>query len=104
IILGAHLIATEKRNRKRCVIGLDSQGAIKALRTELTNPGQHLAAEALRIANHLRNRAGNANYSLTVRWTAGHVGIPGNEKADREAKRAADGHSSNSNDLPKYLR
>ncbi|KAI0275881.1 hypothetical protein BGY98DRAFT_877955, partial [Russula aff. rugulosa BPL654] len=41
---------------------------------------------------------------LTVRWTAGHVGIPGNEKADREAKRAADGHSSNSNDLPKYLR
>jgi ribonuclease HI len=104
LILGVHLISTEKCNQKRCAIGLDSQGAIKALRTKLTNPGHHLAAEALRIAYYLRNRKGNENYSLTVRWTAGHIGIPGNKKVDREAKRAADGFSSNSKDLPKYLR
>ena len=104
LILGVHLINTEKRNRKSCAIGIDSQGAIKTLLTELTNPGHHLAAEALRIATHLQNRAGNTNYSLTIRWTAGHVGIPGNEKADKEAKRAADGHSSDSKELPRYLR
>lgn len=86
IILGVHLIATEKCNCKCCIIGLDSQGAIKALRMKLTNPGQHLTAEALKIANYLQNRTSNTNYSLTVRWTAGHVSIPGNEKADREAK------------------
>jgi ribonuclease HI len=104
LILGIHLIATEKRNRKSCAIGLDSQAAIRALQTELTNPGHHLAAEALRIATHLRNRNSNANYSLTIRWTAGHVGIEGNEKADTEAKRVAEGQSSDKLDLPKYVR
>jgi len=104
LLLGIHLIHTEKRNRKSCAIGLDSQAAIKALHTELTNPGHHLAAEALKIATHLRKRNGNAKYSLTIRWTAGHMGIEGNEKADREAKRAADGHNSDSKDLPKYVR
>ena len=104
LILGIHLITTEKRNRKSCAIGINSQGAIKTLRTELTNQGHHFAAEALRLATHLQNRGGNTNYNLTIRWTAGHVGIPGNEKADKEAKRAADGHSSDSKDLPRYLR
>jgi len=39
-----------------------------------------------------------------IRWTAGHIGIAGNEKADREAKRAAAGQSSEPKTLPKYLR
>lgn len=29
-------------------------------------------------------------YSLTVRWTAGHSGILGNEEVDTEAKKAAE--------------
>jgi zinc-binding in reverse transcriptase len=70
----------------------------------MTNPGHHLAAEALRIAKHLQNRSGTAKYSLTIRWTAGHIGIAGNKKADREAKRAASGQSSDSKALPKYVR
>jgi hypothetical protein len=74
------------------------------LKLKLTDPGHHLAAEVLRIAKHLRNRNGNANYSLTIRWTAGHVGIEGNEKADKEAKQAADGFSSDKKDLPRYVR
>jgi ribonuclease HI len=86
------------------VIGLDSQVAIQALDSELTNPGHHLAAEALQIASHLQNRLGTTKYSLIIRWTVGHVGIVGNEKADREAKRAASRLSSDSKDLPKYVR
>jgi len=66
LILGLHLILTEKCNRKSCAIGLDSQAAIKALLTELTNPGHHLVAEVLRIARHLRTRRGNENYSLAI--------------------------------------
>ena len=104
VLLGIHLINTEKRNRTSCAIGLDSQGVIKALCMELTNPGQHIAVEALRIARHLHDRVGNARYNLTIRWTAGHVGISSNEKADKEAKLAADGHNSDSKDLPKYIR
>jgi ribonuclease HI len=103
LVLGLHLITTEKCNRKSCAIGLDSQAAIKALQTELTNPGHHLAVEALRLAKHLQKRNGNANYSLTIRWTAGHMGIEGNEKADKEAKQAAKGQSSDKANLPRYV-
>jgi ribonuclease HI len=104
LLLGTHLINTERHNRVSCAIGLDNQAAIQALQSDLTNPGHHLAAEALRIATHLRDRKGNAKYSLTIRWTAGHVGIEGNEKADTEAKRAADGQSSDKKALPRYVR
>ena len=78
MVLGLHLINTEKRNQRNCALGLDGQAAIKALRSELTNPGHHLAAEALRIATHLRQRNSN-RFNLTIRWTAGHVGIPHQE-------------------------
>ena len=104
LLLGVHLIATEKRNHKSCALGLDNQGVIRALDSELTNPGHHILAEALRITTHLQKKCSNANYNLTIRWTAGHIGIKGNEKADQEAKRATDGHSSNAKDLPKYMR
>ncbi|KAH8996798.1 hypothetical protein EDB92DRAFT_1762167, partial [Lactarius akahatsu] len=43
-------------------------------------------------------------YRLTVRWTAGHVGIEGNEKADEEAKAAAEGKTSPASDLPRLLK
>ena len=43
-------------------------------------------------------------YGLTLRWTAGHCRIPGNEKADREAKLAASGITSDAKTLPLYLR
>ena len=50
----------------------------------------------------LRNERGNKKYKLTIRWIAGHEGV--DEKADREAKKVADGQSSVKSTLPKYLR
>ena len=41
---------------------------------------------------------------LNFVWTPGHEDITGNEIADREAKRAAKGHSSTNNLLPAFLR
>ena len=105
MLLGIHLIKTEKKGRVKCAIGVDNQAAIQALDSELTNPGQHLAAEFLRVADQValaRNRK-RQNYELTVRWTAGHAGIEGNEWADREAKKAAEGDNSERFQLPKYL-
>ena len=89
LLMRLHLIATECCNQKSCVIGLDSRAAIKTLTIELTNPGHYIAAEALRIAKYLKTRNANSEYKLTIRWTAGHIGIKGNKKADKEAKHIA---------------
>jgi ribonuclease HI len=104
ILLAMHLIHTEKRNNATCMIAVDNQAAMKAFDSELRKPGHHLAREALRIANQLQKRKSKRKYKLTLRWTAGHEGIEGNEKADEEAKKAASKLSSQVKLLPSYLR
>ena len=103
LILAIQLIKEEKRGKTSCAIGTDNQAAINSLHSELTNPGQHLAAEFLKMANQVAKSRSGSNYKLTVRWTAGHCGIVGNEKADEEAKRAAEGNSSPSTNIPRYI-
>jgi len=39
-----------------------------------------------------------------IRWTARHKGIEGNEIVDREAKKAVEGHTSDKELIPAYLR
>lgn len=105
ILLGLHLIKTERNCRRvKCVIGADNQAAVQALHTELTSPGQHIAAECLITAKQILRERSSRFFGLMIRWIAGHSNIPGNEKADKEAKRAAEGNSSNKEDLPRYLR
>jgi hypothetical protein len=52
----------------------------------------------------IKKKRGNNGSKLTFRWSAGHVGIKGNEDADKEAKAAADGDNSDKAELPSYLR
>ena len=70
----------------------------------MNKSGQHLAANLLQIAKQLVDRRGNKRFKLTFRWSAGHLGIAGNEDADKQAKAAADGESSEKADLPPCLR
>lgn len=98
------LIKTAKKGKTSCAIGADNQATIKALQSELTKPGQHLAVEFLKMATWVAdNRKDGGKYSLTVRWTAGHSGIKGNEEVDEEAKFAAEGNSSAAKDIPSYI-
>jgi len=104
ILLAAHLIGTEKRGATTCSIAVDNQAALSAFNSELGKPAHHLAQEVLLLATRIQKRRSKNKYSLTLRWTAGHIGIVGNEKADSEAKKAAAGLSSDKELLPPYLR
>lgn len=99
-----YLLLTEKRRNVPCAIGTNNHAALEAYNTNLRNPAHHAAREALRLGNMLQKRTKGKQYALTLRWTAGHVGIPGNELADVEAKRAARGHTSDKSSLPPLLR
>jgi ribonuclease HI/exonuclease III len=103
LLMGLHLIKTEKK-RTRYALGVDNQAAITAVATPGNRSGHYLADAFLTAAYTLWKTNGTANYSLKLRWTAGHVKIEGNEMADKEAKLAAEGTTSNANALPRLLK
>jgi ribonuclease HI len=103
LLMGIHLIKTEKK-RTKYALGVDNQAAMTAVATPGNRSGHYLADAFLTAAFALWKTNGTANYSLTLRWTAGHVNIQGNELADQEAKTAAEGTTSNIKELPRILR
>lgn len=104
ILMGMYLIKTEKRNKVKCVVSLDNQAALWAINLNMTKPRQHIAAAIHQIVKQLQPTSKNGRFKLTFRWSAGHVGIVGNKEADEEAKKAAEGESSEKANLPPYLR
>jgi len=107
LLLGLHMLNSGKYRRKLAMISIDNQAAIKALTSDLRSPGHHLAREALRITSSIKKAKKKNTRSqnlLTICWTAGHEGIAGNELVDIEAKEAAKGRTSDTTQLPCYLR
>jgi len=82
---------------KRVTMYTDSQAFLQGLDRRKGKPAQHLVQTFLEAANNLSCR-------LRLRWISAHSEVPGNEKADEEAKEAANGNSSPSDSLPPYLR
>ena len=103
-VLALHLIKTEKNKKVNISIGIDNQAALEVYHSSMKKPAHSVAREALRLGNMLKKRTRGKGYSLMLRWTAGHKGISGNELADKEAKRAAEGLSSDKNSLPTFLK
>jgi len=104
ILLALHLIATEKRNNLPSLIAVDNQATLKAYDSDMRRPGHNVAREFLSLAKRMQKCRSKRKFKLTLRWSAGHCGIEGNEKADREAKRAACGSSLTAKLLPTFLR
>ena len=104
MIMGLYLIKTEARSKTTCVLNVDNQAALIAIKSEMNKLEQHLVVNTLQIAKQLLDHKGNKNFRLTFRWSAGHVGIQGNEDMDEIAKAAAEGESSDKKNLPLCLR
>ncbi|GAW01135.1 hypothetical protein LENED_002714 [Lentinula edodes] len=67
--------------------------AIEALESRLPKSGQNIIEATLRTAKRMA-KANNTEKISTIAWIPGHCGIEGNERADREAKKAAEGNTS----------
>jgi hypothetical protein len=100
--MGLHLIKTERHNKVKCVVNIDNQAALKAVNSNLTKLGQHIAAAFLQTVKQLKKHRGN-RYGLMLRWLAGHIRIVRNEDANKEAKSVVEGESSDKKALPSYL-
>jgi ribonuclease HI len=83
-------------------IYVDSQAIVRAINANKSRPGQYLIESIIRLVEHVyqnRNRE-----RLRIRWILAHSDVVGNERADEEAKRAAQGESSPIQLLPPLLR
>ena len=99
--LAVELVKSES-HVQTVTIGADSQAAILATRHDRGTPGQYLVDglyEQIAAAQCMHPRI-----SIELRWTSGHEGIAGNERADEEAKLAAKGKSSGCQQLPRICR
>lgn len=86
------------------VVLTDSQAIIKRIRTCKTTTAQYLIENFLTSTDGINTANANPNSKrFKLAWISGHSGVQGNEKVDKEAKRAARGDSSPQHMLPPML-
>ena len=85
LVYGLVILHGRNQDRTDYTIFTDSTAAMRRLMGDAPGPGQDMAIRAIEIANRITQR-GN---TITIRWTPAHVGVEGNERADRTAKDAA---------------
>ena len=127
LLLAFHLLSSLTcALRYSTSIGLDNQASIKAISNQKPKPAQYLmdqvhnAAELLQIRqdriqrkNEFKSAKRNGNQltprkrnvcEIQILWVPGHKDFAPNEKVDELAKQAAQGESSQTKELPAFLR
>lgn len=101
LLLALHL-AHQRRRVWRVTIWIDNSAAIDTVRMSATGPAHYLLDHFHSMLWDLRVK--HPGVIVMVLWVPGHMGFRGNERADQEAKRAAQGHSSARTCMPAMLR
>ncbi|KAJ7639654.1 hypothetical protein DFH06DRAFT_919984, partial [Mycena polygramma] len=86
-VLAMVLLGEQDDIRGPVTVVVDSQPAVRATRTNTPTPSHWIWDLWHRYARALARAHPDA--TITIRWAPGHIGISGNERADEEAKKAA---------------
>jgi ribonuclease HI len=78
--------AEEGNKRNKVVIFTDNQAAIRTFQTPTGRSGAYIIVEVISLIDKLQRDRG---MQIEIRWIPAHIGIWGNEAADRAAKSAA---------------
>ena len=101
------LLALELLRRERRVhmasIKLDNQAVIQALGVCSTKPAQSLLNMVHGACEEWMAGDRQGHRQLGISWISGHDGVKGNERADKEARKAVSDGSSPCEDLPDVL-
>ena len=87
--LTLHLLAQE-RDVGQVEIYVDNQAVLHTLMGKKTDNMSHLFVQLAKSLRAITNR--HLDVDIKTRWIPGHVDVAGNEKADKEAKKAAKGN------------
>ncbi|CAG8624840.1 14744_t:CDS:2, partial [Acaulospora colombiana] len=114
ILLALELLKTIRARRPKVHINLDNQAAIISTLTNRPQPAHHILDEIITTIDDIQRSEATRHttrsldkrtpIAMTINWVPGHLGIPGNVEADTRAKNAAQGHSSDPQELPRKLR
>lgn len=94
-ILGLKMLQTlgQDLNGTEIMLATDNQATLRAYDARKATPGSYLVEDARKMVKEIEDKWPRAG--LKLQRVPGHEGIEGNEKADTEAKRAAEGSHRN---------